>query len=131
MLECHLLMVEHKPMDKLFLRDFRLQMIIGIYEWERKLPQTVQLDLEIGLANNRAYLTDNVDDSINYAEVAQRIKDTVLQREFQLVETLAEHIAQLILTEFKAPWTQVSVTKIAVVPGIQQLGICIERSAAA
>ncbi|ARU30658.1 dihydroneopterin aldolase [Sulfuriferula sp. AH1] len=114
-------------MDTLFLRDFRLQMIIGIYEWERKVPQTVQLDLEIGLPHSRACQTDDVADSINYADVAQRIRDTVAQRNFNLVEALAEHVAQVILTEFGSPWVKVCVTKLAVVRGIKQLGICIER----
>ena len=114
-------------MDTLFLRDFRLQMIIGIYAWERQVPQTVQLDLEIGLSHSRACHTDDVADSINYAEVAQRIRDTITQRDFNLVEALAEHIAQLVITEFGAPWVKVCVTKLAVVRGIQQLGVCIER----
>jgi dihydroneopterin aldolase len=114
-------------MDTLFLRDFRLQMIIGIYEWERKVPQTVQLDLEIGLPHSRACQTDDVADSINYADVAQRIRDTVAQRNFNLVEALAEHVAQVILSEFGSPWVKVCVTKLAVVRGIKQLGICIER----
>lgn len=114
-------------MDTLFLRDFRLQMIIGIYAWERQVPQTVQLDLEIGLSHSRAGQTDDVADSINYAEVAQRIRDTITQRDFNLVEALAEHIAQLVITEFGAPWVKVCVTKLAVVRGIKELGICIER----
>ena len=114
-------------MDTLFLRDFRLQMIIGIYAWERQVPQTVQLDLEIGLPHSRACHTDDVTDSINYAEVAQRIRDTISQRNFNLVEALAEHIAQLVIAEFGAPWIKVCVTKLAVVRGIKQLGICIER----
>ena len=114
-------------MDTLFLRDFRLQMIIGIYEWERKVPQTVQLDLEIGLPHSRACQTDDVADSINYADVAQRIRDTIGQRDFNLVEALAEHVAQVVLTEFGSPWIKVCVTKLAVVRGIKQLGICIER----
>ena len=114
-------------MDTLFLRDFRLQMIIGIYEWERKVPQTVQLDLEIGLPHSRACQTDDVADSINYADVAQRIRDTVAQRNFNLVEALAEHVAQVILSEFGSPWVKICVTKLAVVRGIKQLGICIER----
>ena len=114
-------------MDTLFLRDFRLQMIIGIYEWERKVPQTVQLDLEIGLPHSRACQTDDVADSINYADVAQRIRDTITQRDFNLVEALAEHVAQVVLTEFGSPWIKVCVTKLAVVRGIKQLGICIER----
>ena len=114
-------------MDTLFLRDFRLQMIIGIYEWERKIPQTVQLDLEIGLPHSRACLTDDVADSINYADVAQRIRDTIAQRDFNLVEALAEHVAQVVLTEFGSPWIKVCVTKLAVVRGIKKLGICIER----
>ena len=62
-------------MDILFLRDFRLELIIGVYEWERKVPQPVRLDLEIGLANSRAGDTDNVADTIDYGAVAMRVKD--------------------------------------------------------
>ena len=115
-------------MDILFLRDFRLQLIIGIYEWERKIPQPVRLDLEIGLPDHKAGETDNVADTINYGEVAARITERFSSQPFELVETVAEKIARLVLDEFGAPWVKVSVTKFAIVRGIKELGIVIERN---
>ncbi len=115
-------------MDILFLRDFRLQLIIGIYEWERKIPQPVRLDLEIGLPDHQAGATDNVADTINYGDVAARITERFAAHPFELVETVAENIARLVLDEFGAPWVKVSVTKFAIVRGIRELGIVIERS---
>ena len=115
-------------MDILFLRDFRLQLIIGIYEWERKIPQPVRLDLEIGLPNHKAGETDDVADTINYGEVAASIVERFSSQPFELVETVAEKIARLVLDEFGAPWVKVSVTKFAIVRGIKELGIVIERN---
>ncbi|HET9113872.1 MAG TPA: dihydroneopterin aldolase [Burkholderiales bacterium] len=114
-------------MDTLFLHDFNLQIIIGIYAWERKVPQTVRLDIEIGLPNSLAGRSDNVADSIDYAEVAERIRATTGKHEFHLVEALTEHIAQLILKDFGAPWVKVCATKLNVVRSIKQIGVCIER----
>ena len=115
-------------MDILFLRDFRLQLIIGIYEWERKIPQPVRLDLEIGLPDHKAGETDDVADTINYGEVAASIVERFSFQPFELVETVAEKIARLVLDEFGAPWVKVSVTKFAIVRGIKELGIVIERN---
>lgn len=116
-------------MDILFLRDFRLELIIGVYEWERKVPQPVRLDLEIGLPNSKAGETDEVADTIDYGAVANRVKDylTNAPQPITLVESVAEHIAAIVLNEFGAPWVKVSVTKFAIVPGIRELGIVIER----
>ena len=115
-------------MDILFMRDFRLQLIIGIYEWERKIPQPVRLDLEIGLPDHKAGETDDVADTINYGEVAASIVERFSSQPFELVETVAEKIARLVLDEFGAPWVKVSVTKFAIVRGIKELGIVIERN---
>ena len=115
-------------MDILFLRDFRLQLIIGIYEWERKIPQPVRLDLEIGLPDHKAGETDDVADTINYGEVAASIVERFSSQPFELVETVAEKIARLVLDEFGAPWVKVSVTKFAIMRGIKELGIVIERN---
>lgn len=118
-------------MDKLFLHDFGVHMIIGVYDWERTTPQSIKLDLEIGLPDNsRARLTDNIDDAINYAVVADHIRHYIASHEFHLIEALAEQIADLILRDFHAPWVRVSATKPAVVRGVGRLGITIERSAA-
>lgn len=116
-------------MDILFLRDFRLDLIIGIYEWERKVPQPIRLDLEIGLPDNKAAGTDNVADTIDYGAVARRVRDYLQNapQPITLVESVAERVAEIVLHEFGSPWVKVSVTKFAIVPGIKELGIKIER----
>lgn len=116
-------------MDILFLRDFRLELIIGIYEWERKVPQPVRLDLEIGLPHSKAGGSDDVADTIDYGAVARRVKDYLhnVPQPITLVESVAEHVARIVREEFGAPWVKVSVTKFAIIPGIKELGITIER----
>jgi len=117
-------------MDKIFLRELRVDMLIGVYEWEKQVPQTLQLDLEIGLPNSRAAQTDDIADALDYAEVVRHIQAVLGSRHFNLLETLVEHIAQLILRDFAAPWVSVSVAKLSAIRGCKQVGIRIERHAA-
>ena len=114
-------------MDIIFLHDFKAKTLIGIYPWERKVPQTIQLDLEIALPTSRACQSDNIEDALNYALVVERINEVLTERHFSLLEALAEHIAQTILTEFKSPWIKVSIAKLGIIRGVKRLGICIER----
>ncbi len=116
-------------MDIIFIHDFRLNILIGIYEWERRVPQTIQLDLEIGIPGGRAGKTDAIDDTIDYAKVVARIEQTLGENHFSLLEKLAEHIAQLILGEFGSPWVKVSITKLAPLRNVRRLGVTIERGA--
>ena len=115
-------------MDVIFIQDFRLEILIGVYEWERRVPQTVQLDLEIGLPP-RPKRSDRIGDTIDYAKVVSRIEASLTENHFLLVEALAEHIAQLVLSEFRAPWIRASVTKLGALKGVKRLGVTIERGA--
>jgi 7,8-dihydroneopterin aldolase/epimerase/oxygenase len=114
-------------MDIIFLHELKVKTLIGIYPWERNVAQTIQLDLEIALPTSRACETDNFEDALDYANIVQRINETLSQRHFFLLEALAEHIAQIILTEFGSPWTRISVAKLSAIRGVKKLGICIER----
>jgi len=114
-------------MDIIFIRDLRVEILIGVYDWERKAPQTVQLDLEIGIPDTGRPRSDRIGETIDYSKVVARITASLKSDRFLLVERLAEHIAQLVMTEFKAPWVKVSVTKLAAIKGVKQLGITIER----
>lgn len=113
-------------MDIIFIQDFRIEILIGVYEWERRVPQTVQLDLEIGLPA-RAKRSDKIGDTIDYSKVVARIEQSLAENRFVLVEALAEHIAQLVMSEFKAPWIKASVTKLGALKGVKRLGVTIER----
>jgi 7,8-dihydroneopterin aldolase/epimerase/oxygenase len=114
-------------MDILFLRDFRLEIIIGLYEWERKAPQPVLIDLEIGLYDHKAGHSDDIRDTIDYGKVAQRIREFTASQSYHLVEALGEHIADIVRGEFGAPWVRVALRKQAIIRGVKELGIIIER----
>jgi dihydroneopterin aldolase len=114
-------------MDIIFLHEFKVKTLIGIYPWERRVRQTIQIDLEIALPTSRACQTDNIEDALDYALIIERINEILSNKHFSLLESLAEHIAQTILTEFQSPWVKVSVAKLGIIRGVKKLGICIER----
>jgi dihydroneopterin aldolase len=114
-------------MDIIFISELRLETLIGVYEWERAVPQTVQLDLEIALPDRRAAQSDRLADTIDYAAIVSRIEASLRENRISLLETLAEHIAQLIMREFRSPWVKVSVTKLAPLRNVRRLGVTIER----
>ncbi len=114
-------------MDIVFLRDLRIETVIGIYDWERKIKQTVVLDLEMGSDVRKAAATEKIEDALNYKAVAKRMIAFVGDSQFQLVETLAERCAEIILNEFEVPWVRLSVNKIGAVSGARDVGVLIER----
>lgn len=114
-------------MDIIFISDLRLEILIGIYEWERKVPQTVQFDLEIGIPAKDGPRTDRIGETIDYSKVVTRIEQSLRENHFLLLERLSEHVAQLVMKEFDAPWVRVSVNKIAALRNVKRLGVTIER----
>ncbi|MBK6618274.1 MAG: dihydroneopterin aldolase [Nitrosomonas sp.] len=114
-------------MDIIFLKTFRIKTLIGIYPWEKKIPQTIELNLEIGLPSKQGHLMDRIEDTLDYAKIVERIRAMLTGQHFSLLETLTENIAQMILTEFQSPWVKVSAAKLDVLEGVQKLGIAIER----
>jgi len=114
-------------MDKIFLKELKVDTIIGLWEWERRIRQTVVIDLEMSADIAKAAATDEVADTLNYKLVAKRIQEFVADSSFQLVETLAERIAAIIREEFDVAWVKVRVNKPGAIRGSKAVGVLIER----
>ena len=114
--------------DTIFLRDMRVETTVGIWDWERKIRQTVSIDLEMGADISRAAATDSIEDTLNYKSVAKRVQKFVSESEYQLVETMAEKIADTVLSEFDIPWIKVRVNKPGAIRGARDVGVQIFRS---
>ena len=114
-------------MDAILIRDLRVEALIGIHKRERHVAQTVSIDLDIGLPGTTVFKSDRVADTIDYEQVALRIKALAASGHFRLVETLAERIARLLLEDFGAPWVKVSVAKIGILGNAKFVGVTIER----
>ena len=114
-------------MDIIFLHDLRVETIIGIWEWERRIRQTVVIDIDMAADIRRAARTDKVDDTLNYKQVAKRVQQFVTESEFELVETLAERIAAIVIDEFDVPWIRIRVAKPGAIRGARDVGVLIER----
>ena len=116
-------------MDIVFIRDLRIDACIGIYDWEREIRQQIRLDIEMAWDNRPAAASDDIQYTLNYKESAELVTAFVQKSEFELVETLAERIAELLLTKMKLPWVKVTLGKPLAVPGASEVGVSIERHA--
>jgi dihydroneopterin aldolase len=116
-----------KPLDVIFLRGLEVECIIGFIEWERRVKQTVVIDLELPVDCVRAAVRDEVADTLDYKQVAKRVLAFVGASEFKLVETMAERMAQLLLAEFALPWVRISINKPGAIRGSRDVGVRVER----
>ena len=116
--------------DIIFLRGLEVECIIGFIDWERRVKQTVVLDLELPVDCATASLRDEVEDTLDYKRVAKRVIAFVEASEFKLVETLAHRLALLILEEFDVQWIRLSVNKPGAIRGSKDVGVSIERTRA-
>jgi len=114
-------------MDIIFLSDLKVETIIGIWDWERKIRQTVSIDLEMSADIRKAAASDDVEDTLNYKLVAKRLQQFIGDSSFKLVETLAEKIAGIVLDEFDIAWVKVRVNKPGAIRGARDVGVSIER----
>ena len=114
--------------DRIFLHGLTAECIIGFIDWERRVKQTVVLDLELPVDCRRASLTDEVADTLDYKKVAKRVLAFVTASEFKLVETLAQRVALLVLEEFGVEWVRVSLNKPGAIRGSRDVGVVIERT---
>ncbi len=114
-------------MDIIYLRDLKIPCIIGVGEWERRITQTVHIDLEMAFDLKTAAASDRIQDTLDYKAVAKRLKEVVGKSEFRLVEALAEKIATIVLSEFPVPWVRVRINKKGAVRDAADVGVVIER----
>jgi len=114
-------------MDTIFIRDLRVDTVIGIFDWERRIRQTISFDLEMATDIRKAAASDRIEDTLNYKAVAKRLIAFVEASEFQLVETLAERCAEIVREEFGVPWLRLTVNKTGAVRGARDVGVIIER----
>ena len=115
-------------MDKIFIHALKTETIVGIFDWERQVKQTVVMDIEFSANIAKAALSDSIDDTLNYKGVAKRVLAFVDESSFHLVETLAERIAMLILEEFGVSWVSITLSKPGAIRGSRDVGVTLERT---
>jgi 7,8-dihydroneopterin aldolase/epimerase/oxygenase len=115
-------------MDKVFIEALEIETLIGIYDWERRIRQTLQFDIEMAFDNRKPAATDNIADTLDYKAVSRRLVEYVSASSFGLVETLAERCAEIILDEFAVSQVRLKLSKPGAVRGARAVGVMIERS---
>lgn len=114
-------------MDIVYIRELEVDTIIGIYDWEREVRQTISLDLDMATDISRAARSDNIDDALNYKAVAKRLIQFIENSNCLLVERLADQVAQIVITEFAVPWVRLRLSKPGALRGSRDVGLIIER----
>jgi 7,8-dihydroneopterin aldolase/epimerase/oxygenase len=114
-------------MDIVYIRALEIKTVIGIYDWEREIRQTVTIDLEMAKDNRQAAASDRIEDALDYMSVSKRLIQFVETSEFQLIETMAEKIAAIVREEFGVSWLKLRLGKPGAIAGAKDVGVIIER----
>ena len=115
-------------MDKIILTDFRIDAVIGIWDWEKRNPQTISIDLEMQTDTKKASQSDSIEDALDYKAVSKRVKQFIQASQFNLIETLAENVAKIILEEFDVQWLKLRISKPFAIRDSRNVGVSIERT---
>ena len=118
-------------MDIVYIRELRVDTVIGVYSWERAVRQSVVLDLEMATDISRAAQDDALEHTLDYAQISARIESFIQGSEFKLIETMAEQVAALVLAEFNIPWLRLRLSKPGAVASARDVGVLIERGSKA
>ncbi len=122
--------MSHEGEDRIFLHGLTAECIIGFIDWERRVRQTVVVDIELPVDCRRAAQSDEVTDTLDYKKVAKRVRAFIEASECRLVETLAQRIALLVLEEFAVEWVRVCLNKPGAIRNSRDVGVVIERTRA-
>ena len=114
-------------MDIVYIKGLKTDAVIGVYDWERDIRQTLVLDLELAADNRAAAANDAIEDAVDYDAISGRILAYVADSEFELIETLAERVADIVLGEFGIPWLRLKLAKPGAVAEADDVGVIIER----
>lgn len=114
-------------MDIVYIRELEIDTIIGIYDWERQVRQTVSLDLDMAFDISKAGASDSIEDTLDYKAVSKRLISFIEENEFFLIEKMAEECAHIVLNEFDVPWLRLRLSKPRAVRGAKDVGVIIER----
>ena len=114
-------------MDIVYIKGLKTDAVIGVYDWERGIRQTLELDLELAADNRAAAANDALEDAVDYDAISGRILAYVADSEFELIETLAERVADIVLGEFGIPWLRLKLAKPGAVAEADDVGVIIER----
>ena len=114
-------------MDTIFIREFRVDAWVGIYEWEKQRAQTLEMEIEIGIPQRGVGHSDNIQDTVHYGEVVERVVSELKDKRFKLLESLAEHVCGIVTGEFGAPWVRLSVAKLGHIRNVRKVGVTLER----
>ena len=117
-------------MDTIFIREFRVEAWVGIYEWEIQRAQTLEMDIEIGIPDAKPGQSDAIGDTVHYGKVVERVVAELRDRKFNLLEALAEHVCGVITNDFRAPWVRLSVAKLGHIRNVRRVGVTLERKRA-
>ena len=117
-----------RHMDIITIQDLRVETQIGFHDWERRLPQSIQIDLELAIPGAPGIArSERLADTIDYGAVVRRVREALRTERFILLEALSEHVAALLRTEFGSPWVRVTVSKLGVIKGVRRVSVTIER----
>jgi dihydroneopterin aldolase len=114
-------------MDKVFIKGLNIQTTIGFFQWEKEIKQTLVIDLDMAWDTSKAAENDELDKTLDYAEISTAIESFANKNPVDLLETLAERMANFLIAEFGIPWIKLSIGKPGAVHNAQTVGVSIER----
>ncbi|MEX0739842.1 MAG: dihydroneopterin aldolase [Pseudohongiella sp.] len=114
-------------MDIVYIKELEIQTVIGIYDWEREIRQTISMDLDMATDIRSAAATEDINKTLDYKAVSKRLIAFIEEAEFLLIETMAEEVAAIVLAEFPVNWLRLRLGKPGAVTGARDVGVIIER----